>query len=284
MSAKSTAYEKFVRSIMQALLNAQGLDSVAVQHDVHVPGFSGAPQVDVYWEYRLGGMRHRVVIDCKCYGETVEVGNVRELKGVLDDMPGVLGMLATTIGYQSGAVDYAKTHGIGLKVIRPPQDEDYDGRIREIQLATTLVIPELLECKTRLDRDWIVANVPGDPDALAGTRQTDARTTVVRDLATGVVESMGTLFNRAMKENPARTNAVEGSGVLRWKDARLERPGAIPLKVNEVEFRWRLRSGETETEVIRSDPRAIVRDAISGTLLFIDPDGTVTGDVADELG
>jgi hypothetical protein len=34
----------------------------------------------------------------------------------------------------------------------------------------------------------------------------------------------------------------------------------------------------------RHDPDAIVRDAIAGTLLFVDTSGRVTGDVEEELG
>jgi hypothetical protein len=50
-------------------------------------GLSRSHQIDVYWEYRLGGVLHRVIINCKRYARPVEVTDVLTLSGVLADMP-----------------------------------------------------------------------------------------------------------------------------------------------------------------------------------------------------
>src|SRR5215471_8133830 len=132
MGGDATEYEKYVRDITQVLLNAQGLETIRVEHDLLVKGLSREHQVDVYWEYRLGGVLHRVVINCKRYKNTVEVTDVMTLAGALNDMPGARGVVVTTVGFQKGAMDYAKAHQIGLKVIRPPRAEDWTGRLREV--------------------------------------------------------------------------------------------------------------------------------------------------------
>src|SRR5262249_6108196 len=155
-------YEEFVRSITEALLRAQGLETVTVQRNVQIQGLSRAHQIDVYWEYRLGGISHRVIINCKCYSSTVEVTDVLTLAGVLTDMPGALGLIVTTIGFQKGAVDYAKTHGIGLKIIRPPQDVDWQGRPRQVNLVVQFDMPQLKSCRVQLNRDWLNANAIDD--------------------------------------------------------------------------------------------------------------------------
>src|SRR5215213_2783228 len=90
-SNPNTEYERFVRDIEETVLHAQGLDTVKVQHDVQVQGTSRSHQIDVYWEYRLGGVLHRVIINCKRYTHTVEITDVLTLGGVLQDMPGVRG-------------------------------------------------------------------------------------------------------------------------------------------------------------------------------------------------
>lgn len=283
MAGVDTDYEKFVRDVVQTLLTAQGLETVVVEHDRQLQGLSRSHQIDVYWEYRLGGVLHRTIINCKRYKDTVEVTDVLTLAGVLADLPGVRGLIVTTVGFQRGAVDYATTHQIGLKVIRPPQDSDWDGRIRQINLALATNVPELKGCDVNLDLEWIKANVPGDPASFAGGHHADAHSTVVRDLVTGAVEDMNALWNRAMRENPTEPGA-DGSGVLRWDDARFEREGAPPLRVESIKFAWRLRNGPRKTFSIRSQAVAIVKDAIAGTLLFVDPDGIVSGDVKEELG
>lgn len=284
MAADSREYEVFVQGIAQVLLHAQGLERVEVKHDVQVQGLSRSHQVDVYWEYRVGGVDHRVIINCKRYGGTVEVTDVLTLAGVLHDVPGAVGVIVTTVGFQKGATDYARTHGIGLKVIRPPEDDDWAGYIRSVACTLRLDQPELRSCFVEVDRDWVAANRPEPPEALVGPATTDAGLTVVRDLATGEARDMNDLWNRAVQEHPTEVGH-EGVGTLRWGDARLERPGLPTLKVNSITFRWFIRMGQDELILVsKREPRAIVRDAIAGTLLFVDPDGTVTGDVEEELG
>ncbi len=282
MAGENTEYEKFVRSIVETLLRAQGLETVKVEHDVQVQGLARSHQIDVYWEYRLGGVTHRVIINCKRYAGTVEVTDVNTLAGVLMDLPRVQGIIVTTVGFQKGAIDVAKTHNIGLKIIRPPEDDDWQNRIREVHMELHIDTPELTGLQIALNEAWIKANFP-DPNSQVGTFAADARTTRVRDLKTGTVANMNDLWNRAMRENPTKAGQA-GRGVLRWEDARLERDEHPPLKVDSMEFRWTIREGEGMLHKLRHEPMAIVRDALSNTLLFVDPDGTITGDTEEELG
>jgi hypothetical protein len=63
---------------------------------------------------------------------------------------------------------------------------------------------------------------------------------------------------------------VQRSGVVRWEDARLERPDQPALRVTQIGFQWKVEKGEPIVTVIRSEPFAIVRDAVAGTLNFYD--------------
>jgi hypothetical protein len=285
MAAKDTEYEKYVRKITEALLRAQGLDHVHVQHNVQVQGLSRSHQVDVYWKYRLGGVDHTVVINAKNYKKTVAVTDVQTLGGVLVDMPGTRGLIVTKKGFQQGAVDYATTHKIGLKVIRPPEDADWDGRLRTIVLNISIDPPELMSCDVKLDYDWIAANLSTDPATLTGRAVANPGLTVVRDLETGIARDMNALWKLCMRQNPTAAGN-EGHGAFTWSDARLERPNEPSLKVNSIEFRWKIVKGTEHPVVIKRqhEPEAIVRDAVSGHLLFVDPDGTVSGDTEEEFG
>jgi hypothetical protein len=281
MTNENREYEKYVGNITEALLRAHGLETIKVDHDVQVQGLSRSHQVDVYWEYRLAGVLHRVIINCKRYRNTVEVTDVLTLGGVLADIPGVIGLIVTTVGFQKGAIEYAQTHGIGLKIIRPPEDSDWEGRLREIHLNIRIDIPVLLSCSTQIDSDWIKANIPDSP--IAGTLL-DASLAKVRDLDTGQVADMNALWNRAREENPTEAGH-ECAGTLYWKNAMLESPDTPALKVNSMTFTWKVEMGQQPiTTIIKSEPAAIVRDAIAGTLLFVDPNGRVSGDVEQELG
>jgi hypothetical protein len=279
---KNTQYELFVRDIVESLLHAQGLETADVRHNVQVQGIARPHQIDVYWEYRLGGMLHRVIINCKRYRSAVKVTDVEALAGVLHDMPGVRGLIVTTVGYERGAIDYAKTHQIGLKVVRAPQDGDWEGRLREIETTVRMGVPELKSCDILLDRNSVRANAP-ERSTVIGNFVQNAQTTQVRDLDAGTVLDMNALWNLAMQENPTEIGA-DGMGTLTWRNAELEQAEKPTVKIISMTFEWRVRAGETFSICSTSPAHAIIRDAINNTLLFVDPSGRITGDVEDEIG
>ncbi len=114
-------YEKSTKEIYQELVNADVLKATRVQHNVKLKSKSGQEhQIDVYWEYEIAGVRHRVAIECKNYNRNVEIGKVRDFYGVLSDLNNVAGIMVTKVGYQKGAKEYASTYGITLKELREP--------------------------------------------------------------------------------------------------------------------------------------------------------------------
>lgn len=282
MTAPYVEYEQFVRDIFETLLRAQGLETVKVEHDVQVPGISRPRQVDVYWEYRLGGVLHRVVINCKRYANAVEVGDVEQMRGVLADMPGAQGVIATTVGYQQGAVDFAKTHGIGLKVIRKPVDADWDGMLREIQLEIRVTSPTPLGVDVQLDKEWIAANLTvAERDALLGPFRGNPTQIWIEDRTNGSRTTMAELFRQVPTANVP--HGAELSHRFAWDDAMYENPAFPAAKIRALVFKYAIHDGPTVVSSVRfDDARAIVRDAIADTLLFIQEDGIVKGDTEAE--
>ncbi len=70
---QNTEYEMLAQEIYQGLIDAQGIETIVVQHNVKLPGNSGQKhQIDVYWEYEIAGVRHKVAIECKNYNSTVK--------------------------------------------------------------------------------------------------------------------------------------------------------------------------------------------------------------------
>ena len=99
-----TQYESLTRDVYDALLRSEGVDTVEVRHDTNVVGRSGcAHQIDVYWEFRLGGVLFRTAIECKRYADNLEIGRVRDFYAALADIGNIQGIIVTTVGYQSGA-------------------------------------------------------------------------------------------------------------------------------------------------------------------------------------
>ena len=118
MKSKARQYELLTREIYQQILNQEMAQTVSVDHDVSVEGLTTKHQIDVYWEFKLAGVRHRVLVQAKKWSRRVSKGAVLTFKGVLDDIPGTVGIIVTAKGYQRGALEVAKGYGIEICLLR----------------------------------------------------------------------------------------------------------------------------------------------------------------------
>ncbi|ELA8137772.1 restriction endonuclease [Vibrio parahaemolyticus] len=148
----SEDYEKLAKKIYEDILTLEGVDNIEVKHNVKIRGKSGVEhQIDVYWEYRYASVSHKVLIECKHYSHSVSLIHVRNLHGLLTDIPNSSGILITTTGFQSGAKQYAEFYDIGLKLIRPPQDSDWNGCIQIVNVNIDLISTTYLDLKVEYD-------------------------------------------------------------------------------------------------------------------------------------
>lgn len=128
-------YEQLTKATYQAILRKEGVNTIEVQHNIKVKGRSGVEhQIDVYWSFIQAGIEHKVVIECKNYASSISLEKVRNIFGVLHDIGSAQGLMVTKTGYQSGAADFAKYYNIGLKILRKPIDDDWQGRVKNINI------------------------------------------------------------------------------------------------------------------------------------------------------
>ncbi|MBD8123667.1 restriction endonuclease [Pseudomonas lutea] len=109
----ATEFERLVRDWI--LKQGGELTSLEVTHDVKVEAHDSTYQIDVLAKFQaFAGADFAVLIECKKYRSAVK----RELVQVLHDKVMSIGahkgILFTTTGFQSGAITYAKAHGIAL--------------------------------------------------------------------------------------------------------------------------------------------------------------------------
>lgn len=107
-------FENYVKSIYSILLNLkdEGI-MVSGGATTFLKGTSGLEhQIDVYYEFERAGVRHRVIIECKNWKRRVEKEKVQALESIVRDIPGVIGVIISKVGYQSGAKNFAQSKGI----------------------------------------------------------------------------------------------------------------------------------------------------------------------------
>lgn len=87
---------------------------------------------------------------------------MRDFYGVLVDVPGLSGIFATLVGYQSGAKRYADYYGISLKELRSPNEADWRGRVKTIVIRFHIVVPEITKFAPQISRSFFDAMRPDE--------------------------------------------------------------------------------------------------------------------------
>jgi hypothetical protein len=134
-------YELLTQAIYQEILAKQGITNIKVQHNISIEGRSSVEhQVDVYWEFNQAGVTHRVLIECKNYASNLTLEKARNFFAVVHDIGNCVGIMVTKTGYQSGAAAFCKYYGLLLKLLREPNEKDWEGRIKTVH---TKMIPRV---------------------------------------------------------------------------------------------------------------------------------------------
>lgn len=126
--AKNTgkAYEKFVKTIQETILNLTNSDLCPTkQMTVELNKIINGREFDLYWEFEYGGVKYRNVIECKDYASKISVGKIDEFFGKTRDIPDLRLIYATKTGYQSGAKELAEKYNISVLIVRECNDEDF---------------------------------------------------------------------------------------------------------------------------------------------------------------
>lgn len=268
----SIEYELLTKEIYQTLLNAEDIKTIDVRHNVKVKGKAFEHQIDVYWEYEIAGIKHKVAIECKNYNKEVPVGKVRDFYGVLADIGNVSGIIVTKIGFQKGAKEYAQHYGINLKELREPTDIDWNGRIRSIDFRIQILSPVVKKRHVDLDAVWIAQNVKsgnGYKVNLKGMSDEIWITDIYGEKLKDFTQLDQELPNNFKEENNL-THYYE------FKDAFIEGVNFEKLKIRGIRYEYDVALGSQEV-VIRAEAaaKAILKDALDGKIIFFDETGLV---------
>lgn len=141
-----TEFEKLCLEILNSYAEAENLSKFSIQHNAHIPTDDGTYQIDVYASFVAMGVEFKVIVECKRYSNPVPREKVAVLNDKVRSLGAHKGIIISTCGFQSGAYEYAKKHGIALLQI-------IDKRVMHIMNA---VKPEteFQKKKIKLMSDW----------------------------------------------------------------------------------------------------------------------------------
>jgi len=151
-------YELLTRMIFDAILNQdwEGVNNIEVKHDVTLTGIKTTHQIDVYWEFEVGGIRYVTIVQAKDWMSAVDQGELLKFYGVLEDLPTQpRGVFVTRTGYQEGALNYARAQGILLYELREPTDSDRKSRMLTINVDLSAYLSHTTQAQLIHDDHWV---------------------------------------------------------------------------------------------------------------------------------
>lgn len=113
-SITPTEFEKYCLEILAGFAEEEQLCNFEITHNVKIPVEDGTYQIDVYAVFTAMGVEFKVLCECKQYSSPVGRDKVVVLNDKLKSIGAHKGILLSTSGFQSGAIQYAKVHGIAL--------------------------------------------------------------------------------------------------------------------------------------------------------------------------
>ena len=101
MKNTGTSFELLTRSIFNLIVNEKRVETIDVRHDVELHGITAKHQIDVYWEFKVGGITHKTIVQTKDWSNPVKQEQLFAFKCILDDLQGQpRGVFVTRTGYQ----------------------------------------------------------------------------------------------------------------------------------------------------------------------------------------
>ena len=113
-SMTPTEFELHCMEILRGYAEEEKLPAFNIEHDVKLTASDGTYQIDVYATYTALGAEMKILAECKQYKKRVGRDKVEVLESRLRSLGAQKGILLSTAGFQSGAIDFAKAHGIAL--------------------------------------------------------------------------------------------------------------------------------------------------------------------------
>lgn len=109
-----TEFEKYCLEILAGYAEEEQLKGFSITHNEVISATDGDYQIDVFAEFTAMGAKFKVLCECKQYKNAVSREKVTVLHQKLQSLGAQKGILLSTSGFQSGAIKYAKEHGVAL--------------------------------------------------------------------------------------------------------------------------------------------------------------------------
>lgn len=113
-SISPAEFEMYCLKILSAYAESEKVTDFSITHNEKIEASDGVYQIDIYAEFVAMSVKFKVIVECKRYTSPIEREKITVLADKVRSLGANKGILMSTSGFQSGAIEYAKVHGISL--------------------------------------------------------------------------------------------------------------------------------------------------------------------------
>lgn len=141
----ATEFELFCLETLKAYAEKEKLNDFTIKHNQKIKSDDGIYQIDVLVEYTALGTKNTILIECKKYRNSVKKEVVNALQAKLQSLGAQKGIIISTSGFQSGAVQYAEKHGIALWQV-------FDNYIKHISASANNQMSDYMKLQLEVEK------------------------------------------------------------------------------------------------------------------------------------
>lgn len=107
-------FEEYIRYVFINILNIKD-EGIDIKERHKLRGLSGEMhEFDLFYEFEKSGIKHQVGVECKNTNRPIERAEIQIFVDTLNNFRNILGIFVSKRGFQSGAKEYGKKHGLIL--------------------------------------------------------------------------------------------------------------------------------------------------------------------------
>ncbi len=108
----ATDFELWVKCLLES--SGEQLQDLKILHDEKIENHDGTYQIDITIRFKAFGGKFLLLIECKHHKSPIKREVIQALRDKVQVLGAHKGMLFATVGFQRGAIQYAREHGITL--------------------------------------------------------------------------------------------------------------------------------------------------------------------------
>ncbi len=147
-------YEEVTKYIYETLGQASGVKIECFGKDCKIVGKSTVThQIDVLASHSDGLHTYKTVVECKYWDENINKDIIMKVAEIVEDAGINKGVIVSKKGFTPDAISFAKYRNIGLIELREPNEDDWKGRLRNIQFEINMLLPQITNFQLLVDKD-----------------------------------------------------------------------------------------------------------------------------------